>query len=276
MARENARRIPGEPPRPRKRFGQHFLTDPRILGRIADALAAAPGDTVVEVGPGRGALTAALLDRVGPGGRVVGVEVDRDLASALRARYGHSPAFELVEGDFLAVDIGTHVAGPFLLAGNIPYNITTPIIFKALDAPRATRMVLLVQREVAERLSARAGSHFYGALSANVQAVAAVETLFGVAAGAFSPAPKVESAVVRITPRADPVVSPAEEPAYRAMVVRLFSFRRKQLCRAVREAFGLAASDAAGILERAGVDSTARPEVLAPADFARILRAWER
>ncbi|MEA3246679.1 MAG: 16S rRNA (adenine(1518)-N(6)/adenine(1519)-N(6))-dimethyltransferase RsmA [Gemmatimonadota bacterium] len=272
MDRRPRRESPGAH-RARKRFGQHFLTDPRILARIANALAARDGDTVLEVGPGRGALTEELLARVGPAGHVVAVEVDRDLSAALRLRYAMRPELTLVEGDFLQADLTAHVRAPFLLAGNIPYNITTPILFKALDPPRAARMVMLVQREVAERIAARAGTRAYGALSANVQAVATVEVLFRVAAGAFSPPPKVESAVIRITPRPDPVVTPAEEPAFRDFVQALFSFRRKQLVRALREALDLAPAASADLVARAGLDPTARPEVLSPADFATLLRA---
>jgi 16S rRNA (adenine1518-N6/adenine1519-N6)-dimethyltransferase len=262
-----------EPPFARKRFGQHFLTDPGILSRIAAALGIAPGDTVVEIGPGRGALTHELLERVGRGGRVVAIEVDRDLSAALRLRYATRPELTMVQGDVLETDLHAHVAPPFLLAGNIPYNITTPIIFKALDAPRAARMVFLVQREVADRLAAVPGSRDYGALSANVQAVATVEVLFRVAAGAFSPPPRVESAVVRITPVAAPVVAPHEEAPFRTLVQSLFSFRRKQMARALREARGLDATAAAAALARAAIRPADRPEVLTPDDFARLLRA---
>lgn len=260
-------------PRARKRFGQHFLADPRILGRIANALAVDAGDTVLEVGPGRGALTEELLARVGPRGRVVAVEVDRDLSAALRLRYAARPELTLVQGDFLETDLTAYVRPPFLLAGNIPYNITTPIVFKALTPPRAARMVLLVQREVAERIAAHPGTRAYGALSVNVQAVATVEVLFRVAAGAFSPPPRVESAVVRITARPDAVVVPAEETAYRDLVQTLFSFRRKQLVRALREALGVTPGVAKALVERAGLPPAARPEVLSPADFATLLRA---
>lgn len=259
----------------RKRFGQHFLTDPGILARIAGAIGIAPGDTVLEIGPGRGGLTEALLGRVGAGGRVVAVEIDRDLSAALRLRYAQQANLTLVEGDVLDVNLAEHVQPPFLLAGNIPYNITTPIIFKALDHPRASRMVFLVQREVAERLAASAGERAYGALSANVQAVARVEVLFRVAAGAFSPPPKVQSAVVRITPSETPVVAVEEEQPFRALVQSLFSFRRKQMIRALREATSLDAIAAARVLDAAHVRATDRPEVLSPAAFAAVLRAMK-
>ena len=257
----------------RKRFGQHFLTDPRILARIADAVGIAEGDTVVEIGPGRGALTEHLAARVGPSGRLIVVEVDRHLTADLRQRYAGDSRVTVVEGDVLDTSFTEQVSGPYLLAGNIPYNITTPLIFRALEPPRAERIVFLVQREVADRLAAPPGSESYGALSANAQALATIETVFKVSAGAFNPPPKVESAVIRVVPRANPVVTQAEEAPFRALVTSLFSFRRKQMARAVREALSLDASAAADVLARAGIRSTDRPEVLAPEDFARLLRA---
>jgi 16S rRNA (adenine1518-N6/adenine1519-N6)-dimethyltransferase len=261
-------------PAPRKRFGQHFLTDPRILARIADALEIRAGDSVVEIGPGRGALTAQLVERVGPTGRLTAIEVDRDLAAHLRDQFATRPECEIVERDVLDGGVAPAGGGRYLLAGNIPYNITTPIIFQALRSPRADRMVFLVQREVAERLAAPPGSEAYGALSANVQALATVELLFRVAAGAFTPPPRVESAVIRLAPLAAPVVAPHEEEPFRLLVQALFSFRRKQLARGVRDACGVSAVEAAALIARAGLTPTDRPEVLSPADFARLLRAW--
>jgi 16S rRNA (adenine1518-N6/adenine1519-N6)-dimethyltransferase len=261
-------------PAPRKRFGQHFLTDPRILARIADALGIRAGDAVVEIGPGRGALTGQLVDRVGPSGRLTAIEVDRDLAAHLRQAYAGRAECEIVERDVLDGGVAPSAGSPYLLAGNIPYNITTPIIFQALKAPRAERMVFLVQREVAERIAAPPGSEAYGALSANVQALATVEMLFRVAAGAFTPPPRVESAVIRLVPLATPVVTPAEEEPFRLLVQSLFSFRRKQLARGVRDACAVSAEVAAQLIGRAGLTPTDRPEVLSPGDFARLLRAW--
>jgi 16S rRNA (adenine1518-N6/adenine1519-N6)-dimethyltransferase len=257
-------------PKPRKWLGQHFLTDPRILGRIADALEITAGETVVEIGPGRGALTEQLVARAK---RVVAVEIDRDLAALLREKYAGDTRVTIVESDVLDVNLGEAAGGPYVVAGNVPYNITTPILFHALEFPRAERAVYLVQREVAERVVATPGSENYGALSANVQALASAELLFGVAAGAFSPPPKVESAVMRIVPRAEPLVAREEEAAYRAMVVGAFGFRRKQMRRVVRELWGVSAESAGAILMRAGVDAAARPEVLGPSDFAKLLRA---
>jgi 16S rRNA (adenine1518-N6/adenine1519-N6)-dimethyltransferase len=257
-------------PRPKKRFGQHFLTDPALLARIADALGATPADTVIEIGPGRGALTAPLLARAG---RVVAIEVDRDLAAMLQDRYAAEPRFTLVEGDVLEQALGALAGGPFLLAGNVPYNITTPILFHALRRPRPTRAVYLVQQEVAERAVASPGSDAYGALSVNLQAVAEVTPCFRVGARAFAPPPKVESAVIRVVPRADPVITEAEEASFRALVQGAFGLRRKQLRRVVRTLWALDATAADAVLARAGLDGDRRPETLAPAEFARLLRS---
>jgi 16S rRNA (adenine1518-N6/adenine1519-N6)-dimethyltransferase len=257
-------------PRAKKRLGQHFLSDPRLLGRIADALGATRDDTVIEIGPGRGALTKALLERAG---RVTAIELDRELVPILREKWADDARFSLVEGDVLEQDLGALAGGPYLLAGNVPYNITTPILFHAMRRPRPARAVYLVQREVADRIVAPPGGEDYGALSVNVQALAKAELLFGVPAGAFSPPPKVESAVVRITPREDPVITEAEEEPFRLLVQGAFGLRRKQLRRVLRTLWDLDAVAADAVLARAGVDGDARPEVLSAEEFARLLRA---
>lgn len=255
--------------RARKRFGQHFLNHRAILDRIAEALDAGPGDLVLEIGPGRGALTEALVAR---GARVSAIEKDRDLIPLVRERV---PAARIVEGDALELDwrdaAGALPGEPLLVAGNIPYNITSPLLDRALAPPRPLRIVFLVQKEVADRLAAAPGSKTYGALTVGVGAVARIERLFGVPAGAFVPAPKVDSAVIRLVPLADPLVPDAHRAAFRREVVGLFGFRRKQLGRAFRELTGWSVEQTGDALARAGLDPTVRPETLAGADFARLL-----
>jgi 16S rRNA (adenine1518-N6/adenine1519-N6)-dimethyltransferase len=254
-------------PRAKRRLSQHFLTDPRLLARIADALAPSRDDTVLEVGPGPGGLTAALLERAG---RVVAIEKDQDLVPALRARL---PQATIIHGDALESDWRA-LAGPrFLVAGNIPYNITSPLIDKALEPPRPARIVYLVQLEVAERVTASPGTREYGALSVGVQAVARAERLFTVPAGAFHPRPKVDSAVLRLVPLDDPVIEDREAAAFRRLVVGLFGFRRKQLVRALRELTGWPTTRVERVLEVVGIEAKLRPEVLAPESFTQLLRA---
>jgi 16S rRNA (adenine1518-N6/adenine1519-N6)-dimethyltransferase len=256
-------------PPTRKSLGQHFLSDRRILTRIADALHLQGHETVLEIGPGRGALTDLLVERAG---RLIAIEYDRALAAMLRERYARRSNVLVAEADVLEVSLGELAAGPFVLVGNVPYYITTPILFHALVPPRADRAVYLVQREVANRLSARPGSKEYGALTVNVAAVARAETLFGVPAGAFSPPPKVESAVVRITPRQDPLISPDEERPFRTLVQGAFGMRRKQMRRVVRSLYALDADRADELLAAAGIEPADRPEVLSVEQFVALLR----
>jgi 16S rRNA (adenine1518-N6/adenine1519-N6)-dimethyltransferase len=254
-------------PHAKRRLGQHFLTDPRILARIADALEAGPDDTVLEIGPGHGGLTGPLVERAG---RVVAIEKDRALVPALRARF---PSLEVIEGDALKLDWHALSPGPFLLAGNIPYNITSPLLDQALLPPLPRRIVFLVQKEVADRVTAAPGTSEYGALSVGLQSVARAERLFTVAAGAFQPRPKVDSAVLRLTPLANPLVSDTDRESFRAAVVGLFSYRRKQLLRGIRELTGWDAARAGELLQQAGISPTVRPEVLTPAEFEQLHRA---
>lgn len=253
-------------PRAKRRLGQHFLADPRILARIADALEAGPDDTVLEIGPGHGGLTGALAERAG---KVIAIEKDSELVPSLRARF---PLVEVHQGDALDLDWHTLTRGAFLVAGNIPYNVTSPLLDKALLPPRPRTIVFLVQKEVADRITASPGTSEYGALTIGVQAVARAERLFTIPAGAFQPRPKVDSAVLRLTPLLQPLVADSERDSFRAMVVGLFGFRRKQILRGLRELTGWDSARAGELLGKLGIPETMRPEVLSPAEFVRLRR----
>ncbi len=251
----------------RKSLGQHFLSDPRILSRIADALGPVHDTTVVEIGAGRGALTDLLRERAR---RVVAVELDRALAELLRARYAGDDRVSIVEGDVLRFSLGALAGGEYALVGNVPYYITTPIVFHALERPRPSRAVFLVQREVADRMTASPGSAEYGALTVNLHAVARVQSLFTVPAGAFHPPPKVQSAVVRMDPLAQPLIQEGLEESFRTLVQSAFALRRKQMRRVVRSITGLDPSGAGEVLDESGIAPDVRPEALSPERFAAL------
>jgi 16S rRNA (adenine1518-N6/adenine1519-N6)-dimethyltransferase len=257
--------------RAKKRLGQHFLHQRPLLERIVAALDPRSGEQVLEIGAGKGALTEILVER---GARVTAIEKDRELVPLLRQRL---PEVRVVEGDALELDwrevAGVGPGEPLLVAGNIPYNITSPLLDKALEPPRPVRIVFLVQEEVADRLGAAAGADAYGALSIGVQSVASVEKLFRIPAGAFQPPPEVDSAVIRLTPLLRPLVADSEVLPLRRLVVGLFGFRRKQLVRGLRELTGWPAERVAAVLESVSVAASARPETVAPEAFVRLLRA---
>ncbi|HLB35748.1 MAG TPA: 16S rRNA (adenine(1518)-N(6)/adenine(1519)-N(6))-dimethyltransferase RsmA [Gemmatimonadales bacterium] len=276
-----------------RRLGQHFLADPGILDRIVDALEPDPSDVVIEIGPGRGTLTKRLAPRVG---HVVAVEKDVGLADRLvdeqaGARDGRGQAglenVRVVPGDALDLDwaqlLGSSPPYPspltphgFKVIGNIPYYITTPLIDKALSPPLPTMVVFLVQKEVADRLAAAPGSKTYGALSAGVQAVASVERLFIVKKGAFRPPPKVDSALMRLRPLAQPLVSEPERDRWRQFLAQLFSQRRKQLGRSLRAVTGRSKEAVGQWLDQLAIDPAARPELLEPQALVRLFRGVAR
>ncbi|HEU5466729.1 MAG TPA: 16S rRNA (adenine(1518)-N(6)/adenine(1519)-N(6))-dimethyltransferase RsmA [Gemmatimonadales bacterium] len=276
--------------KPKKSLGQHFLSDVGILGRIADALDLSPGETVLEIGPGRGDLTRQLLAR---GARVVAVEKDERLAAALTGNVTRETGnVRVVEGDALEIDWHPLVRDTFPVSrfpfpdsrfpfpgfsviGNIPYYITSPLLEKALTPPLPSRIVFLVQKEVADRIVAPPGSRTYGALSVGIQAVCTVEKLFVVKAGAFRPPPKVDSAVIRLTPLEQPLVPVEQGTAFRRFVVAAFGQRRKQLRNVLARVTGRPAAAVADEIRALGFDPQSRPETLSPADFARLL-IWSR
>lgn len=246
----------------RKRFGQHFLHEQGIIRQIVSAIGAEPGEHIVEIGPGRGALTQPLLDAAG---RLTVIEIDRDLIAALR--HCESPGLDIIEGDALKIDYAALAAPrgvPLRLVGNLPYNISSPLLFALLaSAAPITDMHFMLQKEVVDRMVAAPGSRDYGRLSVAIAARADAVPLFDVAPGAFSPPPQVVSAVVRLAPRA-PAFTIDNAVVFDQVVTAAFSKRRKTL----RNALGswLSADDIAA----AGVDARLRPERISPGEFARL------
>ena len=251
------------PPR-RKRFGQHFLHDPAVIERIAAAIAPAAGEALVEIGPGRGALTRRLLES--DCGSLDAIEIDRDLAALLDAELGGDARLCLRTVDALRVDFGELArkrGRPLRVVGNLPYNISTPLLFHLLESVRDIRdLHVMLQREVIARMAAKPGDHAYGRLTVMLSPWVEVERLFDVGPGAFQPPPRVWSAVARLMVRPQPAFS--VYPAFAAVVGAAFSHRRKTLRNALR---GLATAEQ---IESCGVDPATRPETVSPALFNAI------
>jgi 16S rRNA (adenine1518-N6/adenine1519-N6)-dimethyltransferase len=261
--------------RAKKRFGQHFLSDTNILNRIVDAAEIAPDETVLEVGPGLGALTSVLAERARS---VVAVEVDRDLIAGLRSRFASAANVAIVEGDVLALSPSELLAtetgdlAPYVVVANLPYNIAAPVLRRFLEGDvRPRRLVVMVQLEVAEAIAAKPGR--MSLLSVATQVYGDTRLVMKVAPGAFSPPPKVESAVVRIDVAAQPKVDVPLDAFFR-MARAGFGNPRKQLRNSL--SFGLHVKQEVidQLMARAGVDATLRPQVLSLDDWAAIARAW--
>ncbi len=258
-----------------RRLGQHFLSSENVAAEIAEALGRLRGLAVVEIGPGRGILTAALLAR---GARVLGIELDDSLVVHLRERFA-GQSFDVVQGDVLGIEI-SRLAGergldlPLAVAGNIPYGITSPLLRWLLRRPgECGSAVLMVQREVAKRLLASPGTRAFGSLTVGVRSVAAVREVLSVPPGSFRPAPRVWSTVVRLDPFPDGGgLDAADRAALERLTKTLFSARRKQLQKILRTT-GLVPAGDLRIVEGA-IDRplTCRPEELPVESFPRLLR----
>jgi 16S rRNA (adenine1518-N6/adenine1519-N6)-dimethyltransferase len=250
--------------RPRKRFGQHFLHDAGVIARIVAGIAPRPGDRMVEIGPGLGALTEPLLRQLG---RLHAVELDRDVVPALTERRADMGELIIHEADALTFDFSRLASheGKLRLAGNLPYNISTPLIFHILtSSSQIDDMHFLLQREVVERITATPGSGDYGRLSVMVQYRCRCERLFNVANGAFRPPPKVESTLLRLTPYERPPVRVEDDQRFALVVRQAFSQRRKTLRNNLRDLLSAAA------IEGADVDPGLRPENLTLEQFAAL------
>ena len=265
---------------PRKRFGQNFLVDGNTLAKIVAAGKLEPGGAALEIGAGLGVLTAALADAVTETGRVVTIEVDTDLLPALAETVGEKSQVSVVTADAMALDwplfLDTHFGEikPSVVA-NIPYNITSPLLTTLLEQHgRFSRIVLLVQKEVAARLGAKAGTPDYGSLSVFVQYHAEVETIGVVSRRVFFPPPDVDSAIVRLTPHITPPVDVPSEAQLFAIVRAAFGQRRKALLNALSgdPSLGWDRDRAAAALLAAGIDGGRRGETLTLAEFALLSR----
>ncbi len=249
----------------RKRFGQNFLHDSTIIDRIVGCIAPKPGQHLVEIGPGRGALTEPLLE--GTGGELDVVELDRDLIPILKAQFFRYDQLRIHEADALSYDFSQLITDdrPLRLVGNLPYNISTPLMFHLLNfADRIADMHFMLQKEVVQRLCAAPGDSAYGRLGVMMQYHCEARYIFTVPPGAFTPAPKVESAIVRLTPRRE-IPHPANDPAMLETVVRTaFNQRRKTLRNNLKP---LLSADA---LETLGLNPGERAENLSIADFVMI------
>jgi 16S rRNA (adenine1518-N6/adenine1519-N6)-dimethyltransferase len=258
----------------KRSWGQNFLRDRAVLGRIAAAARATADDVVVEIGAGLGALTAALAAVDPPPARIVAVERDPDMLRVLAAELGHESRIELAPGDAVAFDFAAvaRAAGrPLIVVGNLPYQISSALVLVLIDAGRAgavARAVVMIQREMAKRITAPPGSRVYGRLTVAVAQHAEARILFDVKPGSFHPAPAVTSSVLSLVPRPAPL-APVRDPAlFEEVVKRAFATRRKMLRRALAAGFGEETTTAA--LAMSGIAGTKRAEELSVADFARL------
>lgn len=245
---------------PKRRFGQHFLTDRHYIERIVAAIAPRPGDTMIEIGPGPGAITAPLLARLD---HLHAVEIDRDLAAALRNRFAPQQ-FTLHEEDVLAFDFA-RLGGPFRAVGNLPYNISTPFLFHlAAFAGQLIDGTFMLQKEVVDRMVAAPDTQAYGRLSVMLQYRFGMEHLFDVPPDAFTPPPKVDSAIVRMLPLPADRLRARDDTRFAAMVTAGFGQRRKTLSNTLKPFL------AAAQIEALGINPKRRGETLSVAEFVRL------
>jgi len=255
----------------RKRFGQHFLHDPAVIERIVRAIGPRPGDHLVEIGPGRGALTRGLLASAELAS-LDAIEIDRDLGATLARELASDERFHLHRADALTLDLGALAAlrgGRLRLAGNLPYNVATKLLFHCLASLRSLEdMLFMLQREVAARIAAKPGTAEYGRLTVMLAPSVRAERLFDVGPGAFQPPPKVWSSVVRLRVLEEPPFPLSA--AYGDIVTTAFAHRRKTLRNALRGRL------APGEIEACGIDPGARPETLSPGAFNALACAVEQ
>ena len=262
---------------PKRSLGQVFLNSQGVVAKIGRALGATPADHVIEIGPGRGAMTSTLAASCG---RLTLIEKDSELAEALRERFAGDPRVTIVEADATTVDLGPLVEGdaaPARVAGNLPYNAGGPILFNLLRQRRHVgRLVLMFQKEVAHRIAARPGDRDYGALSLHVQVCARADLLFDVPPKKFVPPPKVWSAVVRLEPFVmdHPAAAAIDDPRFERLVHALHAQPRKTVLNSLADGLPAEKAAAGALLDAAGIDPATRPSCVAPRQAMDLWVAW--
>ena len=249
--------------RARKRFGQNFLHDIGVIQRIIDSVNPKPGDNIVEIGPGLGALTEHLFEAAGT---IHVVELDRDLVERLQRRFGNEENFHIHSSDALKFDFSTLASnGKLRIVGNLPYNISTPLLFHLIDQIDSIQDIhCMLQKEVVDRICAGPGDNNYGRLSIMLQYHCQAQHLFNVGADAFQPPPKVESAILRLTPHAQQHVMIDDKKLFAQLVSQAFNQRRKTLRNSLKNYLSAEA------IESLDINPSARPETLSLDDFARL------
>ena len=262
--------------RPKKRFGQNFLHDRGTAAKIVDAAHIAPGDAVVELGPGRGVLTRLLVER---GARLVALELDRGLVEELRAEFADRPGVEVVSADFTKISLAALMRERGLercvLIGNIPYHLTRDVLFDFLvdEFHAIERAVIMMQREVGDRIASPPGSRVYGIPSVVLQSLYQIDVVAKVAAGAFHPRPQVASIVLAFRPLARPLLVDAEVRPFVTLVKNVFQQRRKTIHNTLRAFYSLSDEALSRIHDETGVDLQARPEALSKEAFLSLSRS---
>lgn len=264
--------------RARKRFGQHFLKDRKAVDRIIAALAPMPGEPVLEIGPGKGALTSRLIES---GASVAAVEIDRDLAAALGNRWPRNRLSVFCEDvltlelDRVSRDLGFHSGAGLAVVGNLPYNISKPVVQRlVLFRGFISRAVLMFQKEVADRLTASPGSRQYGPITVLASLTFEIGHLFDLPPTAFRPAPLVRSSVTSWVPRRNGILTDELEPGLRACLTATFASRRRTIFNNLRHVLPGGADEAKKMLRSAGIDGLLRAEMVSPEEFLRLASIW--
>jgi len=262
---------------PRKKWGQHFLADKNILKKVIKTAEIEKEDIVLEVGPGLGEMTQALAHEAR---KVIAVEIDPRLVEILKGKLADIPNVEIIQSDILKFDVRKHLGSekhPVKVVANLPYQISTPLLFHFIDSRDLfSVLILMLQREVAERMVAPPGRKTYGPLSVLIQSVADVSICFTVKPSAFFPPPEVETAVIRLSWKKSPMIAPEQEDGFRAVVKGCLGYRRKTLANALKHSNLLLQENLEKRLEEIGIDPRRRPETLSVQEFVGLASVLRR